>query len=359
MINKTKKVIAIICECNPFTDGHKKIINEAKIKYNADYIILLMSGNYVQRGEPSCINIKTRANIAIKNGANLIIKIPVEYSLSSAKYFSTACITILNKLKFVDYLLFGSNINDITALKNYANINIDTKNKKSSKTSAMYEKVYGEKLSPNDILAVEYIRALNESNSKITPICIKRDKSIKGATEIRNKMKNKNVVFNDLSYIIKKIIFDAKYGQLNLTDYYNISKDFNNQILKLDDIFIQNSTLDEISKKLATKEKTLANVKRNLLHIILNIEEKTIESTKYGKKIDYIHILDFNNTGKELLKYIHIPFITDYTPLSYKSIIKNFNNNKIIDKNTLSIKNKSLQTNLYSDKLYNFIEQKK
>lgn len=358
MINKTKKAIAIICECNPFTEGHKKIINEAKNTYNADYIILLMSGDYVQRGEPSCMDIQKRTKDAINNDADLIIKIPVEYSLSSAKYFATACITILNKLRFVDNIIFGSNINNINILKKYASIHIDTNNKKSSKSGVLYEDIYGEKLSPNDILAVEYIRALNKSKSKIIPLCIKRDKKLKGATELRAKMKHKDIVFDDYTYIFKKIFFDAKLRLVNLTDYYNISDDFNNQILKLDDDFIKSATLDDISKKLATKEKTLANVKRNLMHIILNINENTVKSTRYGKKIDYIHILEFSDKGKELLKYINIPFIIDYTPLSYKALNKNFPKNNIIDKNTLSIKNKSLLANLYADKLYDFIKQK-
>ena len=126
MINingKNKKVIGFICECNPFHKGHKRLINEAK-KYG-DYIVAVMSGNYVQRGEPAVYDKYRRTEELIKNGVDLIIELPVEFVMSSAKYFASAGVSILNSLGFVDYMIFGSQIGDINELKNLASIDIE------------------------------------------------------------------------------------------------------------------------------------------------------------------------------------------------------------------------------------------
>ena len=201
---ENKKVVALIIEANPITKGHIKIIKEAKKL--GDILICLLAPDFVQRGELAIYNKYDRAKTLIKHGADIILEMPVEYALSSAKYYARASINILNNLGLVDYLIFGSNINDVEKLNEISNeisnvleyndIGFDNdkklNNNKKSFVATSYPKYIEEKinikLSPNDILAVEYLSALKEFKSKITPITMKRDESLKSASEIRGLM---------------------------------------------------------------------------------------------------------------------------------------------------------------------------
>lgn len=358
MIEKNKKVAAIICECNPFHEGHKKIIDVAKNIHGADIVILIMSGPFVQRGEPSCINIEKRVKMALLNGANMVIELPVAYALSSAKYFSTAAISIIKSLGFVDNLIFGSDICDINKLNEYAKKEVDTKAKKNKKTGKIYEEAYGAKLSPNDILAVEYIRSIKKLKCKINAICIKKDYNLPTATTIRELMPDKELVFDNFTNIFKKILIDKKFDKIKFTDYYNISEDFENQIYNIDPKKIYNMSLNDICHMLATKEKTLADVKRKILHIILGIKEKDVRKEKYGQNVSYINILGVDSEGKKILKYVKVPFITDFTPLAYKALNKNFKNSNVIDRKTLKPINNSLKNDIYAHYLYDYLSNR-
>ena len=125
MIND-KKIVAFICECNPFHEGHKRLIKSALKE--GDIIIAIMSGNFVQRGEPAIYDKYSRAKKLLKNGISMVIELPVEFSLSSAKYFAKSSVKILDELSFVDKIIFGSKINSIDALSSFADLNIKSKN---------------------------------------------------------------------------------------------------------------------------------------------------------------------------------------------------------------------------------------
>ena len=116
------KVAAIITEYNPFHNGHKFHIEETKRITGADYIIVIMSGNFVQRGEPSIIDKYSRTSMALGNGADSILELPTCYACSSAEYFAYGAISILNKLGIVDYLCFGSECNHIEHMHTIAQI---------------------------------------------------------------------------------------------------------------------------------------------------------------------------------------------------------------------------------------------
>ena len=165
------KFNAIICEFNPFTKGHELIIKHAKTISKAP-LICLMSGNFVQRGEPAIIDKYTRATHAIKAGADIVIELPTIYTLSSAPDFAYGAIKTLNSIGCVDKLIFGSECGNIELLKQEAekdiNIGQIRENLDSGKSFA-YSAVGNSEIlsSPNNILAVEYIRAINKTNSKI------------------------------------------------------------------------------------------------------------------------------------------------------------------------------------------------
>ena len=120
------KSIGIIAEYNPFHNGHLYQIQEIKKKYPKDTIIIAMSGNFTQRGEPAIIDKWSRAQLAIKNGADLVVEIPYIFATQSADYFSYAGITLLENLK-VDKLVFGSESNQIEDLTEIAKAELEEK----------------------------------------------------------------------------------------------------------------------------------------------------------------------------------------------------------------------------------------
>ena len=295
-----KKVIAFICECNPFHEGHKRLISSAKKEGN--FLIAIMSGNYVQRGEPAVHDKYLRAKSLLKNGVSMVIELPIEYSLSSAKYFALSSIKILDKLAFVDKIIFGSKINNIDTLSDIADKNIASMNndsiKQILKNGYSYSKalstIYDKKLTPNDILAVEYICALKELKSKITPICIKRINDIPTASELRKKIK-KNINNDSFSSILNYKLTLAKNNMLNIDDTYLMTDDFCHSLKNLPNKYM---SFDQIAKLLKTKNRTLANVKRVLLNLILNINKNDIKINLYPQ---YIRIL---GVRKQFLTYL-------------------------------------------------------
>ena len=407
---ENKKVVALIIEANPITKGHIKIIKEAKKL--GDILICLLAPDFVQRGELAIYNKYDRAKTLIKHGADIILEMPVEYALSSAKYYARASINILNKLGIVDYLIFGSNINDVEKLNEISNeiSNVleyndigfdddkDLNNNKKSFIATSYPKYIEEKinikLSPNDILAVEYLSAIKEFKSKITPITIKRDDTLKSATEIRNILLNNidanacrvaeqsgelfrkspfiydyrrgelaspSIYIDKIKYSTPQItsisltnylnqkLFYCLQNNIDLTTFYDIDEDFKNNILKI----IENGFIeyDTLCQKLNKKHLTLANVKRKLLHILLDIKEKDVMFTSYGKNIKYVRVIAIKKESARYLKYFSLPFITNTNKKEY---------NKFYDTYGFNIENNpSLRINYYSSLFYDMITNSK
>ena len=191
------KILGVIMECNPFHNGHSYFLKRAKELCSADYCIAVMSGDYVQRGFPACFPKELRTEVLLKNGADLVLELPVAFSTGSAEYFARAGVALLDKLGCVDYLCFGSECGDIELFKNAASLlsNADTyfsdalaQKLKEGKSFpiARYEVLasmpqYREYLSlfesPNNILGIEYCQALLLRDSKIKPLTFKREGS--------------------------------------------------------------------------------------------------------------------------------------------------------------------------------------
>lgn len=371
---ENKKVVGFICECNPFHRGHKRLIKEAK-KYG-DYIVAVMSGNFVQRGEPAVYDKYKRTKDLIKNGVDLVIELPIEYVMSSAKYFAYGGVKILNELGIVDYIIFGSKIADIEKLKKIALINIDTANeKKSGSTIKKYlkegktyayatGKMLGEKLSSNDILAVEYIRALNEIKSSVEPITIERKNDLPTASECREKIKKK-ITCDTFSNILNYKLLLAKTlkensGSSDFSNIYLMTNDMENVVLKSQSSKLKNNlSFTERAKRIKTKNITLAYIKRLFFNIIFDIRKNDVEvdnEEKYknycdkedlnvskkspiknnmlSKNVRYIRVLGFRKESKNILRQIKIPILMSYAPTSYKSYLKMINKNH---ENNLSI----------------------
>lgn len=187
------KTIGIIAEFNPFHNGHLHLIRECKRALNADYCVVVMSGDFVQRGAPALLDKFTRTQMALSSGADVVIELPIYYSLGSAEYFAKGAVSILDKLGIVDYLCFGYESGELSYLEKIAELfNSEPDNfrdllssytKKGLSFASAREKaaecILGKEISsvlnfPNNILAIEYLRALYSINSSIRPFTVKR-----------------------------------------------------------------------------------------------------------------------------------------------------------------------------------------
>ena len=373
-----KEVTALICECNPFHEGHKRIIDKAK--ENGNLLVCIMSPDFVQRGEPAVFDKYKRTEVLLANGADLVIELPVEYALSSARYFAKAGVYIAHKLGFVDNIIFGSFINDFDKLKYISDISTAVfnayENNNKSKTNIKKKvntnqlnndlthynkkiKEYLQKgmsypkalsiglgidLKSNDILNIEYLHALQELKSKINPIMFERKKDIQGASDIRQNMKDV-ITIDDFSDYLNQILFYNNKNEIGFIDYHGIDESFNNSLMNTSN---QNMSYSERVDVLTTKNRTMANVKRNLLHILLGIKKNDLNNKKYFSKYNYIRVIGFNNYGKSLLNKIQIPYLLGYT----KKELDRFDR-VYYDHNT----NRSILINIYASDLYQFVSR--
>ena len=337
--------VGIICEYNPFHNGHLYHLNKIKEMYPNDEIILILNGNFTERGDISIIEKYDKALIALENNINLVIELPFKYGSESADSFSYAAIKILSLLK-CDYLVFGSESNNIDMLIEKANIQInDNYNAEIKKyldkgynyPTSMSKALNIDINTPNDILSLSYIREIIKQKSNIKPISIKRtndyhDKTLKdeisSATSIRkaileNKSINKYVPKETIKYInninYKEEIFKLlKYKVItekeNISLYQTVDEGLENRIIK---VINEVNTLDELIEKIKTKRYTYNKINRMIIHIITSYTKKEAKE----KEINYIKVLGFDNKGKEYLKKIKkeikIPIITNINKNNY------------------------------------------
>lgn len=343
--------IGIICEYNPFHNGHLYHINKIKEMFKDSTLILVMSGNFTQRGIPSILNKKEKTLIAKQYGIDLIVELPFIYATESADIFANAAITILNQLK-VDYIVFGSESNDIENLINIANIQLNDKgfdkkvknylsegiNYPTAISKALKDKVNIVN-TPNDLLAISYIKSIIKNNYTIEPISIQRtndfhskelENNIVSATAIREALYNNKDISNYVPKEVSKLLKNKsnidyfnylKYKIIsegtNIKKYLTVDEGIENRILKVIDSC---NTLEELIKKVKTKRYTYNKLSRMFIHILCSL---TKEEVIKNKDIKYIRLLGFNDKGRKYLnkikKDINIPLIT--TPKYYNELL--------------------------------------
>ncbi len=236
------KTVAIICEYNPFHNGHKHHIDQIRRELGEDTrIIAIMSGGFTQRGESAVMDKGDRARAAVECGVNLVLELPFPYSASSAELFARAGVSIADSIGIVDLISFGSESGDISALTEYATLTASDEYEElvaelldRPENAALgypcvceiaFNRLYGEKngitLTPNNILAIEYIKALKSFNSKIKPHTVLREGaafnedgvvagSLQSASAIRKELLSGNI--SVLEYIpdeAKPVVLDA------------------------------------------------------------------------------------------------------------------------------------------------------
>ncbi|MDO5555098.1 MAG: nucleotidyltransferase [Clostridia bacterium] len=383
------KILGIIAEYNPFHYGHLYHIQQSKKLINPDYTVCVISGNFVQRGEPSLIDKWSKTQIALKYGFDMVIELPTVYSISSAENFAEGAIKILDVFDDVT-LSFGSEVGDLSILNEF--VDILWNEPKEYLTILRHElakgisypkardnalmlylnnvRKYANVLSnPNNILAIEYLKAIKKLKSKIKPITIKRigteynslilNGNFASATAIRNLINNNKDIKSLLPKTSFKIVSqNTKYGKIikNLYAFekeiiYTLRKMSIEEIHNLQDVSegLENlikqaanscNNLEDLIDIVKTKRYTRSRIQRILLYALLNITKKDIQISYKTKP--YIRVLGITSRGKSLLAEINNSKCSVITSLKKFIII---NDNKVL-KNMLE--KDILATNIYT-----------
>ncbi|HPD01299.1 MAG TPA: nucleotidyltransferase [Acetivibrio sp.] len=359
------KVTGLIVEYNPFHNGHLYHLEESKKICGADYTVCVMSGNFIQRGEPAVVNKWARANMALSSGADLIIELPFPYAMSSAEFFASGSVKILNDIGIVDFLCFGSEHGNIDELDFIARILIDephayksflkqeldrgisypaardTAIKEYIKHSNTARQVHAESLlsSSNNILGIEYLKALKRFNSKIIPFTIKRVNNEYGTKQITGNISSATSIRSFISTnssqalkdVLQKVLPEASLnilleemaegrGPVFAEDFYTIiasqlrrmkpgqikgypyvSEGLENRIKASAG---SSGTYDELVEGICTKRYTRTRIQRILMSILTGMTLEQADMFNRYNGPQYARVLGFNKKGQQLLSLI-------------------------------------------------------
>ena len=369
------KIVGLITEYNPFHNGHLHHIKEARRVTGADAVVVVMSGDYVQRGVPAIMPKRLRTEMALSCGASAVFELPVCYAAGSAEYFAMGAVSLLDSMGVVDSICFGSECNDLEALSHVADILsrepedyrslLKTNLKKgpsfpSARHDALLEythvPAYAALLDdPNNILGIEYLKALKRLNSRMTPFTIRREgshyhdqnlssDSFSSASAIRSLLAYsgstlrtersggtfENTAFssilgdlenqvpscclellkdylrvqypvyqNDFSIILKYKLLNKHPG--SLVRYLDVSEDLANRICaQLDNFF----NYKQFAELLKTRETTQTRINRALLHIMLGLKKDDMTEYMDSGYHFYARLLGYRKDRAKLISLI-------------------------------------------------------
>ncbi|HRR76127.1 MAG TPA: nucleotidyltransferase [Ruminococcus sp.] len=352
------KITGIICEYNPFHNGHLYHIRETR-NNGATHIVAVMSGNFVQRGDTAIMDKIDRARLAVRSGADLVIELPVQYCLSSAENFARGAVYLLDSLGPVQEISFGSECGDVEKLKKaLATVEL-TAREHDDEIRQIMEKgyTYPRALSsvikgtdpemadiissPNNLLAIEYMRALKIFSSSMEPFTVKRVCAPHDGTEAVNS-------FASASFIREQLFADnnaeeigeyttsiwrdavaeamrngniASLSRLERIMLYKLRSTTVEEIAQISDVGqgLENriygarmaGSLDELLFTVKTKRYTMARIRRIMLSLLIGITKEDMKNLpSYGR------ILAFNERGREILAQAK-----DKTKIPYASSI--------------------------------------
>lgn len=361
------KVTGIIAEYNPFHKGHAYHIEQSKQITGADAVVVVMSGNFTQRGTPAIVDKYARAKMALLNGADVVIELPTCYACGSAEYFADGAIALLDGLGIVSSICFGTECGDIELLRPIAKflanepeefrqiLRTEMKNGHTypqARNTALshcipgfaeHESIIG---SPNNILGIEYMKSIIRRKSRIVPYAIQRTGAdyhsyrlddnafsssmalrqsvdLQGSLSLIRDQVPENVyeilkeefgshcpVFpRDLSSMLQyKLLVEESHGYSSFVD---ISEDLSDRILKS---IYQSYNYEQLCDALKSKNMTYARVSRLLCHILLNIRKADMEAYRSNGTVFYARILGFRGDTQNVLGTIagssSLPLIT-------------------------------------------------
>ncbi len=359
------QAVGVIVEYNPFHNGHKWHIDAAKKRSGCPFVIGIMSGNFVQRGEPAMFDKWKRAEIAIRGGVDLIIELPAVFAVRSAQYFAAGGIRLLHSLGIVSHVCFGAEhadlellnkiataANDVT-IKNQMHINLQLGNTYASALGQALEKQYNIShniiSSSNNILAVEYLRAIKKYSPILQPIAVTRQQSkyndttitspFASATAIRQAIIDHMSITDEIKMSVpettSEILYDLlsqKRGPVTLSNFSsiilaqlrianlkqlerlpNVSEGLH---YKIRDASLLAANIEDLLTLLKSKRYTYTRLQRILIHALLGTTQDQL--TNFDKEGPlYARILAFNQNGRLLLKKMNqapaIPLITKTT----------------------------------------------
>lgn len=383
-------ITGIITEYNPFHNGHLLHLNTAKKVTGCDGVICIMSGNFVQRGEPALIDKWKRAEMALLNGVDLVIELPTFYSVSSAEFFAKGAINILNNIGIVNNVFFGSECGDIKLLYKIAKLltyeteELQLNIKENLKSGITYAKARERALikilnedsltevlsNSNNILGIEYIKAIIKCNSNMKPLTMKREGSkyndkelnttFSSATSIRENFKKgsdldflksympnqslnllDNLIKSNYSFVFEEEMYNfIKYRLLtnciNFNNLFEVKEGIDNKLLK--EIYYS-SSYEDLIFRVKSKRYTYTKISRLLSQIFFSLDNYSFDELIKEENL-YARVLGFNNTGrlilKEMKKTSSIPIIT--------KVPKN-NDNQLLDLDIQSTKAYSFLNN--------------
>lgn len=337
------EIIGIVAEYNPFHNGHLYQIQKIKEKYPDSILVAVVSSTFTQRGTVSILNKWTKTKIALDNHIDIVIELPFVYATQSSDIFAKGAVALLNKLK-VTRIIFGTERDNLNELSLSADIQLN--NKEYHKLVKLYlskglnyptatnkalEDLTGQVVTtPNDLLALSYIKEIKSNNYQIKYENIKRTSSYHG-TEINNnitsasnirKLYQENKDINNLIPYSKEQLYKVdmnkflpllKYqiflNQDNLNKYQTVDEGIEGRIIKY---ITKSSTYEELINNIKTKRYTYNKISRMLLHILISFTKEEAQNIN----IDYIRLLGFSPNGKHYLnkikKELDVPLITGY-----------------------------------------------
>ncbi len=383
-----KKVIGIIAEYNPFHQGHRYMLHKIRTEFQADYIAVVMSGDFVQRGEPAIFDKYARAEAALRNGADLIVQLPVMFSAAGAEDFAAGAVCVLRSLGFVDQLVFGSESGDLDRLQKLAGLELSEGSAAHAKLNAVlrdalsrgmsypkareqamrtvltgedeagFSSLRTEAASPaasfslksNDILGIEYLKAMKRQNACFSAACIRRDLRMRSAHAIRESILEEagrrrngaaapaetehadnpcrppdtgsycpdgmcmpspsgladlDEASKMLSYrLLQLICLEEEAGAAPLlSEYLDVSRELSDAIRRG---AREPWSFRERIREIKTRNYTYSRISRALLHILLGIRKKEYAALReqyFGKKemLPYVRILGVRADARCLL----------------------------------------------------------
>ncbi len=368
------RVLGLITEYNPFHNGHLYHLQQAKEITGATHSVAVMSGNFLQRGEPALLHKWARAEMAVASGVDLVVELPTVYACSTAELFAYGSVRLLDSMGLVDCLCFGSEAGELDYLEQVARLLADDPQElkyllreelgqgltfpeargraivaylKSKGLSCRDEEYINAIIkSPNNILAIEYLKALYRLSSSIAPYTILRKKADYHSRELFSDIASATAIRQHLSLgkpveALKSVMPPTAYCSLSkaietnqapvfshhfqkellalfrrespsgLTRYFDVNEGLENKIFQCSQ---QAQNLQELYSCLKTKRYTLTRLQRIAMHILLNITREEIECFNSNEGPQYIRVLAFNSKGRQLLKHMKdtaaLPIIT-------------------------------------------------
>ncbi|MGL5435576.1 MAG: nucleotidyltransferase [Lachnospiraceae bacterium] len=368
------KITGIIAEYNPFHNGHLYQFEQTRCRSGSDYLIVVMSGNFVQRGEPAIYDKYTRTRAALNAGADLVLELPAPFAVSSAEDFAAGAVALLDQLGVVDELSFGSECGDTTALDELATILIQEpagyqeQLRQALKSGLTYPQSRNLALrswleaqpqpallpeladqllaSPNNILGIEYIKAIKKRNSAIHPMTITRmgqgyhdtylDRGFASASGIRNAIRNTGetafpaalfhqvpssvyscyqnaaaLFADDLSLLLNQTLLRLNQEQIPFSAFADLSEE---SAARLKKHLLEFAPFSKRIEQLKTRQFTYTRISRALLHLVLEIRTSDLVHYRELDYSPYARILGFRREAQPLLAMIKqhsaVPMIT-------------------------------------------------